>query len=394
MKEKTTPHRTATALKRRGRKRRTVSLYLAAVLATALVGFAGGLWGGKISPLLRQAFSPEPKPMALENGLEVEAWIAPPDYIAASTVALATSSGIVSQSGAFTAPEGSILHMHVHAEGDAPTLDFGGQTLPLDAEGNGDFVATRRIGREEMQGDFTVRLHQGWREIASWRLTLMADEPPHVSIRDAQTPEGKSQTILSYDAEDDYGIKELFVRVTPLFPAPDQVKEPIDVPLSIARGKRLRETVLEDLAWLPWAGQVADVQLVAEDGAGNKTVSEKKKITLPTRSFKNPVARALVEERKKLLTQKNEATRVEVVNVMAGIAQQPASYGGDPLVMMALRTGAVRLVFNRGENTIEASAGLMWRAAVRIEEASSEQQRAVQLLRHDKAKKPANEGAK
>ena len=76
----------------------------------------------------------------------------------------------------------------------------------------------------------------------------------------------------------------------------------------------------------------------------------------------------MIEEREKLLRQPDELTRDEAANIMAGIAREMANNHGDPLVYMALRTGAVRLVLDHDEKTVPAVSFLLWQTAARIED--------------------------
>jgi hypothetical protein len=62
---------------------------------------------------------------------------------------------------------------------------------------------------------------------------------------------------------------------------------------------------------------------------------------------------------------------------MAGIARQQGLYRGDPVVLMALRTGAVRLILNDSPDTIEAVSNLLWKTALRLEEGPVGQARAA-----------------
>ena len=103
--------------------------------------------------------------------------------------------------------------------------------------------------------------------------------------------------------------------------------------------------------------------------------------TLPERSFFHPVARVLIEERKKLMLHPDdEALREETANIMAGIAHETADYHGDPVILMALRSGAVRLILDRGHDTALSVNDLLWQAATRIEDGNAGQ---AQQTLHD-----------
>ncbi len=174
---------------------------------------------------------------------------------------------------------------------------------------------------------------------------------------------------VSYDASDEYGITEIALRVTPRDPLPGATNAPVNISLPAPLSKRITRTDFQDVGYYPWAGQTITVQLVATNELGKKSNSESVELTLPERRFLNPVAQALVAERKKLLQNPDsDALREEAANLMAGFAQQTAGYSGDQVVFMALRSGAVRLVLGREKDAILSVNDLLWQIATRLEE--------------------------
>jgi len=174
---------------------------------------------------------------------------------------------------------------------------------------------------------------------------------------------------VSYDASDEHGITEMALRVTPRNPLPGASSAPVDIPLPAPLSKKISRTDFQDIGYYPWAGQTITVQLVATNELGKKSLSDSVEVTLPERRFLNPVAQALVAERKKLLQNpNNDALREEAANLMAGFAQQTAGYSGDPVVFMALRSGAVRLVLGHDNDSVLSVNDLLWQIATRLEE--------------------------
>ncbi len=98
--------------------------------------------------------------------------------------------------------------------------------------------------------------------------------------------------------------------------------------------------------------------------AGGKTL-----FNSPERRFSNRLSIMIMDERRKLLDKGEDVeVRNRLANIMAGIAGNPANYGGDAVVLMALRGGAARLVLNRDDETTQAVADILSQAAARIEE--------------------------
>jgi hypothetical protein len=130
-----------------------------------------------------------------------------------------------------------------------------------------------------------------------------------------------------------------------------------------------------DLAAQSWAGQRVSLQLVATNNAGRKSSTNAVELNVPARRFVHPVARVLLEERDKLMqSPDDEILRQEAANIMARIAHEPSNFRGDPVVLMALRSGAVRLVLGRDREAAISVANLLWQAASRIEDAVARSQ--------------------
>jgi hypothetical protein len=293
--------------------------------------------------------------------------ITPPDYTGFSPVILTAASRAFSGNDPVRVPEGSGFDVHVSDNGTAPSLEIDGRTLDLVAEGKGDFKTTEKITSGE-----TIALRQGHHTLGAWRVQIIPATPPRITLIDPPIESTGKTTRLSYEASDDYGIQTIAVRMTPVLPEQGARNEPVDVVIATPQAKTVKQVDFQDLTFSPWAGAKVEIQLVAKNAAGRTALSEKKIVTLPERVFQHPLARALVEERKKLLRQDIDIpTRDEAANIMAGIARQPTSYRHDPVVLMALRTGAVRLVLDHDDDAMPAVGWLLWQAAVRIEEGAT-----------------------
>jgi len=209
-------------------------------------------------------------------------------------------------------------------------------------------------------------------ELASWRIHVVADKAPQIGMKEAPSPSERKTVRLNYAATDDYGVTEVTAHLTPRQTMPGISSEPVVITLATPNATQVERVNFADLTDHPWAGAPVTLQLIATDAAGHVSVSAPVDFILPERVFLNPVAHALIDERKKILqAPTDEAQRNEAANIMAGIAHQPTNYRGDPVVMMALRSGAVRLVLDHEENLVEPIANLLWQSAVRIEDGTT-----------------------
>jgi hypothetical protein len=183
----------------------------------------------------------------------------------------------------------------------------------------------------------------------------------------------ESRTLrVAYSASDDLGVTDVALRITPHDVSPGAGNTPVDITLPVAEARQISRVDFQDLTAGPWAGQKVTIQIVATNRAGKESLTAPIDFTLPERNFFHPVARLLIEERRKLLLHPyDERLREETANILANIAQETATYHGDPVVMMALRSGAVRLILDTDLTSTISVNDLLWQAATRIEDGSS-----------------------
>lgn len=305
-----------------------------------------------------------------------KAWVTPPEYARLPSEPL-TPSLYGNKAPPILA--GSLVQVSLSgALAKGAVASFAGKEKRFE-EGEGDSTLSFAVPSAEKPQKLTLLLRRGQRRLGLWTLSLVPDLPPQVAFTEEPSLTMRKTLRLAYEAMDDYGIEKILVQVSPESPASSMAHKPVEIVLTKPGVKVARKASYADLTSLPWAGAAAIIQLVAVDGAGHKSFSAPKQILLPSRSFHNPFARALIEERQKLLGRPDASARDEAANVMAGIARQQGLFRGDPVIVMTLRAGAVRLVLNETSSTLAAVRGLMWQAALRLEEG------AIGLARSDLA---------
>lgn len=201
------------------------------------------------------------------------------------------------------------------------------------------------------------------------KFCVATNAAPHVTMTAPPALAENRFLLLSYDASDISSVKEIVLRVTPQNSMPGASSKPVDISLPVPPSKRILRTDTQDLSSYPWAGQAVTLQIVATNEGGKKGETEAFTFTLPERRFYHPIARVLIEARKKLLQNPDdEALREEAANIMATIAHDPTNYRSDPVVLMALRSGAVRLILGRDRESAIVVNDILWQAAARIED--------------------------
>jgi uncharacterized protein (TIGR02302 family) len=232
------------------------------------------------------------------------------------------------------------------------------------ADSEGDFEIAQPIHN----GD-TISIRRGWQEMGSWHIRIVTDGPPRVAFTEPPAVTDRKAVQLSYEASDDFGVAQVVARITPVNSSPHADSATVEIPLAKPDAKNIHRVTFEDLTAYPWAGSSVRIQLIATNVAGISTQSAPVTFTVPARVFSNSIARALIEERARLMkSPDDENARNEAANVMAGIAHIPGIYRGDPVVLMTLRSGAVRLVLEHGPDVVSSVENLLWQGAVRIED--------------------------
>ncbi|MFA4994750.1 MAG: DUF4175 family protein [Bdellovibrionales bacterium] len=215
--------------------------------------------------------------------------------------------------------------------------------------------------------------------------SVVSASAPHIALTAPPMIIENKTLLLSYDASDNTGIREIVLRMTPHDKTPGAKNAPIEISLPVRAAKQISRTDSQNLTAYPWAGKKVTFQIVAINDAGKRALTGGVDFTLPERRFFHPVARVLIEERDKLMENPDDnVLREEAASIMANIAHSPSNYRNDPVILMALRGGAVRLVLGHDHDASLSVSDILWQAAARIEDSFS--QRTVRDMRQDSSK--------
>jgi uncharacterized protein (TIGR02302 family) len=186
-----------------------------------------------------------------------------------------------------------------------------------------------------------------------------------------------------FQAADDYGVSaghaiveldtDKVDRRFGLALAPESL-EPLrfDLPMPITGDRgQFREVLVEDVAKHPWAGLPVRITLTAEDARGNVGESEPEDVILPGRRFFDPLAAAIIEQRRDLLWNRENARRVS--GVLRAVSHRPDDVFRSETAFLKLRVALRRM-----ENAVrfgqlsgalrDETAEVLWEIALEIEE--------------------------
>jgi uncharacterized protein (TIGR02302 family) len=248
----------------------------------------------------------------------------------------------------------------------------------------------------ERSGRLSVRGPAG----RDWEIVALVDQPPSVSLQGEATRERGGLMRQSFSASDDYGVTGGEMRVAldleavdrryGLRPEPEPraaLTLPLPMPASGARDE-IDDALVEDFSQHPWANLPVTVALQVEDARSQTGASAPVQMVLPGRRFFDPMAAAVIELRRDLLWNRENAARVG--QIMRAIGYRPEE---------AFRSAEARIRYMETRNILLASldtaalddttrddlAQRMWDLAVLLEEgeladARERLQRAQEML--------------
>lgn len=290
-----------------------------------------------------------------------EGWIEPPAYTGKPTLYLSAQS-----SGALTVPLGSRATLRLYGSADATKVS---ETFTGTDSGDAGPTRTFAITRDG-------RLSVG---AESWEITVVPDLPPHVAAAGELTRTLAGEMRLPFRAGDDYGVTAGRAAITldlghidrryGLAAVPDK-RAPVVVDLPMPyRGDRreIDEMLVENLARHPWAGLPVSVSFRVTDAAGQSGESAPVEIVLPGRRFLDPLAAAIVEQRRDILWTVANAGRA--ARLLRAISNRPEGGLSDSGQYLALRAAVGDLEAPGLTPTArDAVAETLWNIAVKIED--------------------------
>jgi uncharacterized protein (TIGR02302 family) len=323
---------------------------LAMLLLIAAVD-AGGDWHGR----LLRAVTPnvEGGPPAIAASLDI--WITPPDYTGLPPQFLRPEN-----QQTIPVPIGSVLLAQVHGGSSVPRLAIDGDTRDFAATDKQDFQTQVTLSAGKR-----VEVSQGGALLGSWPIRIIPDHPPSVAF--VKPPEATVRQALriDYQAGDDYGVERVKAVIRRQSGTPG-AKIEIELPLPGLHLKQAKATSYHDLTPHPWAGLPVEIRLVATDALGQTGESEPVRIKLPERVFTNPIARAIIDQRRELAADPN--SRLPVAEILGDLRSRPQLYRNDTVVFLGLRVAQERLRLHDDMAAIAQVEQLLWDTALRIED--------------------------
>jgi uncharacterized protein (TIGR02302 family) len=369
---------------------------IAALVFVVALAFSFGPFGGRIA----DAFTARPMQAAVPP--RIDAWVTPPAYTGKPPLFLKADAN--HGASAFSVPAGSEVALRVTGGSGEETLGYAdaagvtrtidpapaansvGKKAPAEASAAAPSSAVRQFAGK-LAVDGTLILKSGEDELGRWAFSVIPDKTPQIRFSGEPKQAVNGTLELNYQIDDDYGAAsaradfaladEPKPNAHPLYGAPDMA-------LSLPRrgGKANTARTTKDLTEHVWAGTGVKLTLEATDGAGQIARSETKTFTLPERPFSNPLARAVIEDRRLLALDANAKPRV--LDLIDAITLRPEDTFDNMAHYLAIMSARSRLKMAGTDDQLRDVVAYLWDVALGIEEGdlSAAEKRLRQAQQH------------
>jgi uncharacterized protein (TIGR02302 family) len=369
---------------------------LRALMLLGVVAVAS-LVGDSAADRLRSAF--RFNSLAALSSARLDAWVTPPSYTTRPPVMLADGArgGTISSTPAklIEVPERSVLIVRATGSGlgelSLEVLNEGATEkqhvaakAPDAGKSSGTGAGISEL-RYELRKSAEVRVLASGVELARWPFYVIPDKAPKIALTKDPERTRRGALKLDYTVEDDYGVVSAeakvrrpdpekkaadpakdWARPEPLKGARLPLEHPPTLTLRLPRGNTHAAQTYIDTAPHPYAGREVILSLEARDVAGNVGRSKPIRIVLPQRQFDKPLARALIEQRGKLLD--DSRYRPQVLRALDALTLEPEGFIDNASIYLSLRTLLHGLERDGSRAGLKSATDGLWDIALRIED--------------------------
>lgn len=336
----------------------------------------GLIAAGKDAPT-RLALGFSPAAHAGSGALVADIWIEPPAYANRAPIYLLRagenpSDDIVQ----VDAPEGSILVAQINGAGRAQIVyQTANEKIRPDINRNNGAGRTQiALGESGL-----LQLSLGGKSF-NWPIGIIRDSAPLVAFMEPPARTDDARLEFSILLEDDYGVEQarLVLRLDPEQERPldspafteAALNEQRSIPLDGITGRSGEHRVTLDLQSDPWAGLQVIAKAVVTDGAKQDGETTEEIVTLPTRLFYNPIAKAVIEQRQTLSVAEDDWKRA-ARSFDAMTLAPDIFYTDKPTNYLLLRSAFWR-VMRQNDDGFDDAVEKFWPLALQLEDEALE----------------------
>ncbi|MBV1895416.1 MAG: TIGR02302 family protein [Rhodobacteraceae bacterium] len=303
------------------------------------------------------------------TGPSWEGWVEPPRYTGLPTLYLNDITGETLRT-----PQGSRVTLRFYGEP-------GALTLVETVSGQIGITATTDPARDfsvNQNGELRIDGAGG----QAWSVDMIADAAPQIAVTGQAEARAGGQMTLPFTARDDYSVISGSARIVldleainrrhglKVDPEPrDEIDVQLPMPISGDR-REFTENLIEDFSQHPWANLPVIFKLEVSDAAGHSTKAEDYAAVLPARRFFDPMANAIIEQRRDLLWSRQNAPRI--AQILRAISHRPEGLFRSDAAYLRLRV-ILRRLENLSASVLEPAqqdeiALALWDLAILLED--------------------------
>jgi uncharacterized protein (TIGR02302 family) len=311
---------------------------------------------------------------AAATGPVWEGWFEPPAYTGKPTLYLSDIPA-----GRLRVPQGSRVTLRLYGDVGALTVaeTVSARTADIDS-------AAAALQSFEITQNGTLSINgEGGTE---WSVIVEPDTPPSIAISAQVEADAMGEMSQSFIANDDYGVVAGTATVTLDLDLVDRSyglavdPEPraaliLDLPMPFNGDRqRFEETLIEDLSEHPFANLPVSILFEVEDALGQTGQSSDIKIVLPGRRFFQPMARAVIEQRRDILWSRENAR--SVVQILRAVSHRPEDIFTSEVPYLRLKAivrrmdGVLDATGTISDSLQSEAAEALWELAIQLEDGS------------------------
>ena len=307
---------------------------------------------------------------ALASGPVWEGWAEPPRYTGKPTLYLSDLA-----EGPLNLPAGTLITLRMYGEVGALSVS---ETVSGQPRPEGDTPAIVQDFKVSQSGQIAIDGPNG----RAWDVTMLPDAKPQVEIAGPPEVTALGEMQLPFVARDDYGVEAGEARIDLDLVAVDRryglaidpdPRAEVIVPLSlpIAGDRRdFEENLIDDFSKHPWANLPVTVTLSALDASEQQATTPPTQMTLPGRRFFDPLAAAVIEQRRDLLWAKGNADTL--AQVLRAVSYRPGDVFRSDTAALRLRRLIerieIRARYGLSDEVQTEIADDLWDLAIELEE--------------------------
>jgi len=347
----------------------------ALVLAVAAAFIAGPEKYARIAAAFDWRFD-----LAPPQGFRLDAWIDPPPFTGRPPIMLDVLGKEAKAERKIETPSGSVLVVRADPQTASATVE--GALIPVEsAKAVQTNAAPNRDPHEQrwtIKGAGRLTIARNGSTLAAFDIVGLPNGKPVIALTAPPRANARGSLTLRYRLADQYGVSaaeaDFAKPAADGKPAPRSLVEPphmgLELPSTPAGTGEAQTT--GDLSDHLWAGAKVVMTLRADNVAGEEGKSDPVEVTLPQRTFTDPLAKALVEQRRDLALDPDH-NRPRVGETLDALLIAPDFFNIGASVFLGLNAADTRLKEARTDADLIGVCDLLWAMALQIEDGDASQ---------------------